>query len=424
MPLSGPRRLYPPIDAQRTETEVPDGARSWLVAIVGAVAMVFTFGTPLSYGVFRAPLSDTYSISPVAMSGVFSVMLCTFFIGSGAVGVLATRIPVRPLLLACASATGLIAPALYVVDSYLGLAVVFGVLGLTLGTVYVLIASIVPRWFEERTGAATGLIFVGNGLGLFVLPPLWQAAFARLEVPYAFLLIMSVTAAAFGLAGIVCRRPAWVDQSAAATDAPIAWLVRVGRTRQFQLLFVGMGMAFAWYQLLAAYAVDLFASRGLTGAGASVAFGAIGGVSIISRIGSGVTADTIGFRRAFLLSLGCAAAGIGLLFSSLIPVLAAGVFLIGIGLGGAATLYIPLLMQTYHPKHDTAITGIMNVAAGIAALGMPPLGTALVVYTDGFAATIALTLATIAVGIWAVSAGTADPGPRPTTTSTTGQNRR
>jgi len=394
------------------------------VAIVGAVAMVFTFGTPLSYGVFRTPLSETYSVSPVAMSGVFSVMLCTFFIGSGAVGVFATRLPVRPILLVCAGATGLVAPALYVVDSYLGLAVVFGVLGLTLGTVYVLVASIVPRWFDERTGAATGLIFVGNGLGLFVLPPLWQYAFARLEVPQAFLIVMSITAAAFGLAGLVCRRPAWVDQSPATTDAPGEWLLRVGRTRQFQLLFVGMGLAFGWYQLLAAYAVDLFAFRGLSEAGASIAFGAIGGVSIVSRIGSGVTADVIGFRRAFLLSLGCAAAGIGLLFFSHLPILAAGVFLIGIGLGGAATLYIPLLMRTYHPKHDTAITGIMNVAAGIAGLGMPPLGTALVVSTDGFTATIALTLATITVGIWAVSAGTAAPSLRPTTTPTNGQNRR
>ncbi len=394
------------------------------MAIVGAVAMVFTFGTPLSYGVFRTPLSETYSVSPVAMSGVFSVMLCTFFIGSGAVGVFATRLPVRPILLVCAGATGLVAPALYVVDSYLGLAVVFGVLGLTLGTVYVLVASIVPRWFDERTGAATGLIFVGNGLGLFVLPPLWQYAFARLEVPQAFLIVMSITAAAFGLAGLVCRRPAWVDQSPATTDAPGEWLLRVGRTRQFQLLFVGMGLAFGWYQLLAAYAVDLFAFRGLSEAGASIAFGAIGGVSIVSRIGSGVTADVIGFRRAFLLSLGCAAAGIGLLFFSHLPILAAGVFLIGIGLGGAATLYIPLLMRTYHPKHDTAITGIMNVAAGIAGLGMPPLGTALVVSTDGFTATIALTLATITVGIWAVSAGTAAPSLRPTTTPTNGQNRR
>ncbi|SIS20173.1 MFS transporter [Natronorubrum thiooxidans] len=378
-----------------------------MVAIVGAVAMVFTFGTPLSYGIFREPFSDVFGISSIALSVVFAIMLFTFFIGSGLVGVFGARFRARAVLLACSIATGVLAPALYLTGSIGGLIVVFAVLGLALGTVFVLVASVIPRWFERRRGVATGLIFVGNGLGLFVLPPIWQYALATVGVRRGFLIIMSVTAVAFLLAALVCRRPQWADQSTATAGELLEWLARLGGTRTFQLLFLGMALSFAWYQLLAAYAVDLFVARGLTAAGASTAFGLIGGVSIISRIGSGFLADVMGSRRAFLASLVCAAIGIALLFVPVLSVLLVAIFLIGLGLGGTATLYIPLLMGIYSPEKDTAIVGVFNVAIGVAALAMPPLGTASVAYTGSFTIAIVLTVVATGIGFWTIAVGTA-----------------
>ncbi len=384
----------------------PDSWHSWVVATAGSVAMIFTFGTPLSYGIFLEPFSDTFGISPVALSTVFAVMLFTLFIGSGLVGVYAAKLSVRAVLLACTGATGLIAPSLYVVDSLIGLAIVFAVLGLALGTVFVLVASIVPRWFDARRGVATGLIFVGNGLGLFLLPPVWQLAMEAWGVRYGFLVVMSTTTAAFLLAALVCRRPQWAENVSITTDQLLGWLTRLSGTRTFKLLFFGMAFAFAWYQLLAAYAVDLFAARGLTVTGASVVFGLIGGISIITRIGGGYIADVIGYRRAYLGSLACAALGISLLLAPQVPVLVIGVFLIGLGLGGCATLYIPLLMQVYSPDKDTAIVGIFNVANGIGSMVMPPLGIASITYTGSYTVAVILTLTVSVVALVAVAAGT------------------
>ena len=383
-----------------------DSHYGWLVATVGAVAMVFTFGTPLSYGIFREPFSAAFGIEPVALSTVFSVMLFTFFIGSGVVGVLSVRLPARAVLLAAAAATVLIAPSLYLVSGYLGLLVVFAVLGLALGTQFVVVASVVPRWFEKRRGAATGLIFVGNGLGLFVLPPLWQVAIARFGVRQGFLAILGATAVAFLAAGVLCRRPPWIEPAAATTDEVLGWVVDIARTRQFQYLFVGIGLAFAWYQLLAAFAVDLFAARGLSETAASTAFGAIGGVSIVSRIGGGYLGDRLGSRRAFLLSLGCATAGLALLVAPAPALLVGSVGLVGLGLGGCATLYIPVLLTVYPPEKDTAVIGVFNVAAGVGSLVMPPLGTATIAYTDGYTAAIVLTVGLTLVAFALVVAGT------------------
>ena len=388
----------------------PDSRYSWLVATVGAVAMVFTFGTPLSYGIFREPFSAAFGIAPVALSTVFSVMLFTFFIGSGVVGVLSVRLPARRVLLIAAGATALIAPALYVVDGYLGLLVVFAVLGLALGTQFVVVASVVPRWFEKRRGAATGLIFVGNGLGLFILPPIWQRAIAAFGVRQGFLAILGATAVAFLAAGVLCRRPPWVEPSAATTDEVLGWVAEIARTRQFQYLFVGIGLAFAWYQLLAAFAVDLFAARGLSEAAASTAFGLIGGVSIVSRIGGGYLGDRLGSRRALLLSLACAAAGLAPLVAPAPGLLIGSGGLVGLGLGGCATLYIPVLLTVYPPEKDTAIIGVFNVAAGVGSLVMPPLGTASIAYTDGYTVAILLTVGLTLVAFALIVAGTRDGG--------------
>lgn len=370
--------------------------------------MPFTFGTPLSYGVFRDPFSEAFAVSPLALSGVFSIMLFTFFIGSGIVGIFAARVGSRGLILACAAVTGAIAPALYVTSSVAGLTVVFALLGLALGTVYVLLASVVPRWFETRRGTATGLIFVGNGLGLFLLPPIWQAVIAAVGVRRGFFLVMSATALAFLLAGLVVRRPAWTTTAAASTDDLLEWTRRLLATRTFKLLFVGIAFTFAWYQLLAAFAIDLFADRGLSAAAASTAFGLIGGVSILSRIGSGYAADAVGTRRAFLASLGCAIVGVTLLFAPQLPVLAVGIVLLGIGLGGTATLHIPLLLRSFSPENDTAIVGLFNVATGISALAMPPLGTGSVAVTDSFTVAILLTFALTVVAFWAIATATGD----------------
>lgn len=387
--------------------ERPDSRRSWVVAVIGAVAMIFTFGTPMSYGIFREPFSDAFGLSPVALSGVFAIMLFTFFVGSGLVGVFGVRFPARAVLLACSIATGVLAPSLYLSGSAVWLTVVFAVLGLALGTVFVLLSSIVPRWFETRRSAATGLIFVGNGLGLFVLPPIWQLVLTEMSVRRGFLIIISVHAIVFFFAALACRRPRWAEQSSATAGELLEWLMRLGGTRTFRLLFIGVAFAFAWYQLLAAFAVDLFIARGLSETAASAAFGLIGGFSIISRIGGGYLGDVIGVRRTFLSSLVCTAVGIGLLFIPLVQILPAAIFLIGLGLGATATLYIPLLLGIFSSEKDTAIVGVFNVAAGIAALGTPPLGTASVDYTGGFTIAILLTFVVTIGGIWTVAVGTA-----------------
>lgn len=379
----------------------PDSTRSWWVAAVGAFAMAFTFGTPYSYGVFLSPFSDAFGISTIVLSTVFAVQLFSFFVGAGVVGVLSTRVRIRYVLAASAASTAVVAPSLYVVGSYAGLVAVFGLSGTALGTVYVVLASVVPQWFRERRGIATGVLIAGVGVSLFVFPPAWRFAFDQFGVRQGFLLVVLVHTLAFALAALVCTRPPWSTPSTATLPELGSWTAGLVGTRTFLLTAVGVGLSFAWYNLLAAYAVELFTSRGFSAYGASAAFGLVGGISIGTRVASGAVADRLGYRRTYLLFLGCAALGSALLFVPLFGTVVLAIVAYGLALGGVGTLYIPVLLQIFGTDNDTAVLGIFNCVLGVFAIAAPPVATSLVA---GFASYVPVTLLTLLTTVGALGA--------------------
>ncbi len=390
----------------RRDAHRPDSRRGWLIAVVGSFAMVFTFGTPLSYGIFISQFSSVYDLSRTSLSVVFSLELFAFFAVAGLIGIFGVRLPARLLLVFFGLLTLFLSPLLYVVDSLLGLALVFSLLGTALGTVYVVIVSVVPRWFEQKRGAATGVMFTGIGLSLFVMPTAWELAFSRLGVQFGFFVLTGVSGGAVILAGLVCQRPPWVRKSSATFGGLIRWIEEIATTKQFQFLFVGIGMAFAWYYILGAYFVELLVTRGVTETGAVFAFGLIGGVSIISRLAGGIVADQFGYRRTFLISIASASLGSVLLFFPHVPATVTAVFCLGVALGGVATLHVPILLEMYGSENDTAVIGVFNLSFGFFGLIAPPVATALIVRTGTYQSAIWLTLTVTVLALWLTRAGT------------------
>lgn len=375
-------------------TPEPDGYHGWLIAIVGTGALVFTFGTSFSYGIFVGPLSDQFALTEVAISVIFSIHLFSAYSVAGAVGILATRYPPNRVLLVIGSVTGAAAPGLYFVETLPGLVLVFTVLGTALGSAAVVIVSVIPQWFDDHRGLATGFLFVGIGLSLLVMPPAWNLAFATIGVRDGFLVVVGLTAGSFLAAGLVSTLPPWVPAPTVPLRALRAWLGQLARTRQFYRLFAGIGLAFTWFFLLAGYGVELFEHRGLDRAAATLAFGSIGGISIFSRLGSGAVADRIGFGLTMSLSLLVASVGCLVLFLPGVYPIYAGVVLFGVGLGGVTTLYIPIVLQIYDPEKSTAVVGIFTGGLGVPALLAPPVATILVASTTSFVPLIVLTMAT------------------------------
>lgn len=382
-----------------TLTREPDSRYSWFLAIVGATTLVFTLGTPFSYGVFLEPFAEHYQLSEVSLSFVFAVHLFAAYSIAGVLVVFATRYEAHHVLLVMGALMAFLAPSLYVIESLLGLLVVFTLLGTALGTVLIILISIIPQWFERAQGLATGVVFVGIGLSLFVLPPGWNLAIEAIGIRDGFLAIVGIGALLILASGLVCRYPPWVPTTTVSFPELNHWLAHVLRTRRFYFLFFGFGLAFSGFFLVAGFSISLFETRGMTRAVATVTFGLIGGTSIVSRIASGAIADRYGYELTYRLSLAAAVLGcVILLLPGVISVYIAVVFF-GISLGGITTLFVPIALGVYDPDKATAIIGIFSVGLGIAALAAPPVATTLVSATDSFQPVIILTLLTAVVAM-------------------------
>lgn len=390
-----------------TQMRHPDSRYSWFLAVVGAIALVFTLGTPISYGIFIDPFATHYQYSAVALSGVFALHLFAAYSIAGIVVVFATRYPSQHVLLAVGAVMAVLAPALYVVDSLVGLAVVFTLLGTGLGAALIVVISVIPQWFDESRGLATGVLFVGIGLSLFVLPPAWNLAFATVGIPTGFLVIVGVGALSFLILGSVCRHPPWVADPTVSFAELKGWIDRLLRTRRFYLLFVGFGLAFTWFFLVAGFGIGLFEARGQSRTLASFTFGLIGGISIIGRLASGGIADRIGYELTYRWSLIAAVLGCAALFVPGVVAIYVAVTLFGLSLGGVTTLFVPIALRIYDPDKSTAIIGIFSVGLGIAALAAPPVATSLVSSTASYEPVIILTMLTALVAMVLVWMGAA-----------------
>ncbi len=249
------------------------------------------------------------------------------------------------------------------------------------------------------------MIFAGNGLGLFVMPPTWQLLIERIAVRPAFLIVMMVTAGAFLLAGVVCRHPPWIDTTELAVSDLRGWIKRTLVEYRTILLLVGVALTFAWFQLLAAYAIELYTAFGLGPTQAALAFGSIGGISIVARLGAGYVADRVGHRRTFLTALFCSLVGLSLLLAPSVPTVIGSVLLTGIGLGATATLYVPLMLQSFNPERSIPVVGLSNVSIGVVALSAPPLGIGLVTLTGSFAYPVVLTMVTTVAAMVTIYVG-------------------
>lgn len=395
----------------RRVTGSTDGVYRWVVVAAAAASMVFSWGTTYSFGVLIEPLAATYGHDTFTLSTVFSFELLAFYAVAGLVGVTIAGRNVRVVLAGLAVGMAGVSTGPAIASSYLGLAVVFAIQGLILGTTYVLLAAVVPQWFDDRRGLAVGVLVAGNGIGLQVLPPIWAWTIASLGFPDAFRLLTLAAAVTFGISALVVRSPPARDRDATGSGIGLLEVAhRLVLAPRFWWAFLGTGLLFAWYYMFSTYAVTLFSARGASRATASILFGAVGGVSIVSRVAGGVAGDRVGYRRTLLWSLLIVSLGFWLLIPGDWIAAYAAIACFGIGMGAIGTLNIPVLIDAFPDVDETAVLGAFNVSYGIFAFIAPPTSVWLIETTGGFDAVLALSGALALLAAFSFHRGTVRRG--------------
>ena len=356
----------------------------WIVAVAGAISVLATSNFQYTFGVFVRPLTDTFSWSRSAVSGIASLRSVFFGSVSPVAGSLCDRYGPRKLVLAGVILSG----AGYILGSritelwqaYLFLGMMTGI---ATGLGYPPVLTTVTRWFGGRASAANGIVLSGFGLAQIMLPPLATYLITTSSWSFCFLMLGCGVLVIGTVAWLFIRRaPAAVPASLpgpaagpqragahAAPAGPALSLAQAVHTRAFGTLFALYILYAMCFQFLTVHIVAAAMDAGVTAEPAALVLTLIGVTNTVARLGIGWTTGRFSERHLLIASLGLQVPMFFLLMMvRQPPALYAVALVYGLAYGCLAPMVPTLVRDIFGTKSLGGIFGTMNSAysAGMA----------------------------------------------------------
>jgi MFS family permease len=278
--------------------------------MVGFWIQAVAWGVSSTFGIFFTPLLTEFGWSRAAISGASSLSFLIFgFLGIFA-GRLSDKIGPRIVMVGCGVFLGagylLMSQVNTVWQLYLFYAVIlaFGWSG-----VDIVLLSTVAKWFSQKRGMMSGILKVGTGVGMLVMPLVanWLISSYGWRDSYIILggIVMSVVIPA---ALFLRRDPAQMGLLPDGADASSLNSAEGGfslqeaiHTRRFWILCAMSALAFFSTMTIIVHIVPHAIDLDITAATAASILATIGGVSMAGRFVMGTAGDRIGSRLAMAI---------------------------------------------------------------------------------------------------------------------------
>jgi len=344
----------------------------YIIAASSILLQVVMWGLFNTYGIFFVPMQDEFGWSRAAISGARSFSMFVWGFMSIVLGNLNDRFGSRILMTICGCFLGLGYLLMSQVNTLWQLYFFYGiVVGLGVSGTDVVILSTVARWFIKKRGMMTGIVKVGTGFGMFIMPLLanslidsqgWRNSYMILAI---FGLVLIVVGAQF-----MRKEPGQVQQVPDGAEKVKSIKVSSTQTglslheaiRAKQLWTMATMYLAIWFCVnvvlvhVAPHAMDM----GISPTRAAGILSAIGGISIAGRLFFGTTSDRIGCKKSIVL---CCMIVLGafvlLLFASNFWMLVLFAVIYGFAHGGFATLISPLVGELFGLRSHGTILGVV-----------------------------------------------------------------
>lgn len=335
--------------------------------LVVSTALLLFLGLIYAYSVLLAPLKVEFGWSVAQMTLVFALSICSFTLGSLAVGPLVRAKKNAVALLAGAAmlAAGFLGTAfasggaaLYMVYAAYGVAASFGI-----GWVYNVVIPTVTSWFPDKCGFAQGVCLMGFGAGGFVLGPVATQLYSVLPWRGTLVGFAVVFAALVAGSAAVLKAPGDAEASelaalaAGAGDADAAEVAddrfvssgQMLRTPTFWLLYAFLFMLGSIGMGITGIGRELPLSLGASDLAAAVVIGFVNVGSGVGRLSCGIALDKLGRHRTMrIIGFGGTVAPVVMIASLLsgsLAVQAVACLLTGMS-WGAAVVTMPFVSRT------------------------------------------------------------------------------
>jgi MFS family permease len=322
------------------------------------------------------PLVAEFQWSRALIAGALSVSTIVQGLCSPLAGVVVDRVGARPVILGGVVLVGAAAMLSATIHAPWELYLYTGVLG-ALGMVglgWVPMSVLLTRRFSARRGRVVGVAFSGMGIGVFVLGPLaqwlivaigWRGATALLGLGALVLLLPLVWFGAVADAAV----PGGATAGGPPREVTDFTVARATRTRAFWALFCAYFFTPLAVFPVATHSVAFAVDMGFSAMLAAWAYGLMGLMSTVGRVGFGITADRIGGPWAATLSFACTAGGALALIA--LEAWPRGVWLLGfallfgLGFGARGPIITAMASDWFGGRHFGTIYGLLNLGNGL-----------------------------------------------------------
>lgn len=356
----------------------------WVVVASLLVIGVIDFGISISFGVFFKPLLESFDLTRVVTSGIFSVYMALVALFSILGGWALDRYGARIVVILMGFFTGLSLLLTSQANETWHLFVSYSLLlAIGIGPLSTITMSTVSRWFREKRVLAIGIVGSGMSIGPVIIAPIsawlissydWQTAYFIMGVivfPIIIPCALLLRKTPLEVATLSEDKPP-VANNLTTSEQPgdsgpgelSVW--QAAKTRNFWLLFsIWLFMAFGFMMVLihlVPHAID----SGMSPIKAASILSLTSVLSIPARVLIAKVSDSIGWKQA---SIGCALLMAGAMLFLIQPsnplmfYLFAVIF--GLSSGGAGPPIAAQCGNIFGLRHIGLIMGVLNAGWAI-----------------------------------------------------------
>jgi len=350
----------------------------YIIVLAAFFIQMIAWGMFASYGVFFKPLTTEFGWTRAMTSGAFSVAMLVCGLLSIGIGRLTDRFGSRLIIVVCGFFLGLGYLLMSQVNTIWQLYLFYGLMvGIGVSALDVSLLSTVARWFVKKRGMMSGIVKVGTGIGMLIMPIVanWLISSYGWRTSY---IIMGIIALVFviAIAQLLRRDPEQMQQLPDGEEKANAGSLNLAdwglslreaiHTRQFWVI-CGIYFTIVFCaQALAVHIVSHAMDLGISPTNAASVLGAIGGVSIVGRLVMGSAGDRIGHKLAMTFCfLILVVALFWLQFAKELWMLYLFVVIYAIAHGGFFALISPMIAELFGIGSHGVIFGIVFFSGAV-----------------------------------------------------------
>jgi MFS family permease len=350
----------------------------YVIVFVGFVLQVFGWGIFNSFGVFFKPLETEFIWSRAVVASAMSFSFLVAGFAGILMGELSDRFGPRLVMTGGGVLLGLGYLLMSTVSSlweyYLYCTVIIGI-GIS-GT-DVVVLSTTARWFVKKRSMLTGVIKIGTGFGMMIMPLFinwlitqygWRSTFQILGM---MILIMYVTCSQClvrdpvkkGLSPDGAKNKNPIEPTSGEKGLSIKDALR---TTQLWTICVVYSLLMYAIATVMFHIVPIAIDLGISAANAANVLATLGSVSIAGRFVMGTAGDRIGTKSSLVICFLLLSSGlVWLQFSTTLWMLLLFAVIHGFAHGGFFTLISPLLADFFGTRSHGAIFGVLTSVSAI-----------------------------------------------------------